>query len=428
MRYSVIGATLQQVEDAGGKDVRIASNIGFIFASFVNDDQVTKLRSLGCIIKPVGQVKALVTSEITVPTPLAGEALYTPQDILDLLGIEEMRSISDPPLYGANCTIAIVDTGIRGTHKLVQGRVVYSKSFVGSNTNDGFDHGTGVASIISSFVPRCNIVNIRVLDDEGMGTEESVTLGIDEVITLANTKPDIAPWVINLSLGSPDDGDINNPVRVACRVAIDRGIWVVAAAGNDGPDPRTVSSPACERYVVAIGSVAYNPSTGFSLSQFSSRGPTLEGLIKPDGVMVGEDLIVASAKSDTATLSKSGTSFSAPMLSGILLMYREAVVRFGGVAYRGGIPVGLDPAVTELVPIEDVLDTWAGRVSLKPEGAPAEKDNNYGYGVPFGPLMSRALGLREAAVTDIMSLAMPIFSLMILGTLMKGMTGNVEAR
>ena len=46
----------------------------------------------------------------------------------------------------------------------------------------------------------------------------------------------MAPSVINLSLGTEDDGDPDDPVRVACRAAIQQGIWVIAGAGNDGPD------------------------------------------------------------------------------------------------------------------------------------------------------------------------------------------------
>lgn len=409
MRYSIIGASIQQVQAMGATNIKGAPRTGIVFAT-LTPTQVQQLNSLGCSVSEIKQVKA---STIAPPAPIAGAAVYAAEDILDLFGFEGLRAISDPPLYGKNCTMAIIDTGIRASHVLLQGRVVYSKNFSASPAGDGFNHGTNVASMAVAFAPLCNIVDIKVLDDDGYGTDEDVIMGLDEAISLYETQPEIAPWVINMSLGAPDDGNPNNPLRVACRAAIARGIWIVAAVGNDGPEPGSINIPAAERYVVAVGSAGMVNSEDFHVSSFSSRGPTGEGLIKPDGLMIGENLIMASSENDTATISKSGTSFATPMISAILLLYREGVVRFGGVGYPGEVPVGLDPAETELIPIEEIIDVWGARVSIKPVGAPAVKDNDYGDGVPFGPLMAQAVGAVPAvAISEIIA---PILSLMMMG-------------
>ena len=64
--------------------------------------------------------------------------------------------------------------------------------------------------------------------------------------------------------------------------------------------PGTINCPACEQYVMAVGSAHYLPeSNTFVVSDFSSRGPTQEGLVKPDVVLFGEDIVVASSQSDT---------------------------------------------------------------------------------------------------------------------------------
>ena len=55
---------------------------------------------------------------------------------------------------------------------------------------DGFDHGTGVASIAVAIAPQCGMVNLKVIDNSGNGDEESVVMGIDEAISLWDTNPD----------------------------------------------------------------------------------------------------------------------------------------------------------------------------------------------------------------------------------------------
>ncbi|GAI80043.1 unnamed protein product, partial [marine sediment metagenome] len=139
------------------------------------------------------------------------------------------------------------------------GRVIYRKNYTSDPMQDGFDHDTGVCSIALTMAPLCNILNLKALDNKGVGTDEDVTLAIDDCISLHDTDPDIAPSVINLSLGAPDDANPDNPLRVASRAAIDRGIWVLASAGNSGPAPYSITCPACEQYVLAIGAVQYLP-------------------------------------------------------------------------------------------------------------------------------------------------------------------------
>jgi serine protease AprX len=385
VRYAVIGATVEQIKSVGGTDIKETRSTGIIFATFT-EEQVARLRSTGCTVSKVGSIKAAVMP----PAPVAGVPTYSPEQLVWAAGFEELRVITKPPLYGEGFNLAIVDTGIRETHEKIKGRVVYRKNFTSDPMRDGFDHGTAVASVAVAVAPLCDILNIKVLDDEGSGTEEEVVMGIDHVISLHDEAPEIAPSVINLSLGGPDDGNPYSPLRVACQAAIGRGIWVIAAAGNDGPDPETIMSPAAERYVAAIGSVKYEP---FTVSNFSSRGPTREGLVKPDAVMFGEDIVMASSSSDTATTAKSGTSFATPFASAMALLYHEGY-------QRRAMPTreitGVYPELGVMVPIQDMIDVYLGGICVKPQGVLSGKDDDYGYGLPFGPLVKRAIGLRPA--------------------------------
>ena len=409
MRYAITGATVQQVKGVGGSDIKESPRVGIIFATLTRE-QVDRLKSMGCQVTEVGKVGAAVMPPIVAPpVPVAAAPTYSPEQLVWAAGFEELRPIMRPPLYGEGFNLAIVDSGIRETHTKINGRVVYRKNFTSDPMRDNFNHGTNVCSVALAVAPLCNILNLKVLDDKGSGSEEDVVLAIDHCIDLHDTNPDIAPSVINLSLGAPDDGNPNNPMRVACRAAIDRGIWIAAAVGNSGPAPGTIMTPACERYVFAVGSAKYEP---FQVSNFSSRGPTLEELTKPDGIMFGEDIVMASSDSDTATIAKSGTSFSTPFLSGFGILYRE-----GG--YRQAVAtqpiLGITIEVTWVATVQDIIDRYLPWICIKPEGVALGRDNDYGYGLPFGPLVAQALGLVPAI--DISAMLTPVVGIGILGML-----------
>jgi len=173
-------------------------------------------------------------------------------------------------------------------------------------------------------------------------------------------------------------------------------------------------SPACERYVVAIGSAKYEP---FVVSDFISRGPTEEGLVKPDAVSFGEDIVMASSDSDTATVAKSGTSFSTPFTSAMAILYHEGVLKWHGVQFTGEVPPGIYPDITGLVSIEEMIDVYLPGICIKPEGIAAGKDYEYGYGLPFGPLVSQALMPRQAI--DISGMVTAVAAIGMLGMVVR---------
>jgi serine protease AprX len=249
--------------------------------------------------------------------------------------------------------------------------------------------------------------------DYGVGTDESIILGIDRVCDLAEKArenglwptDDLYPNVINLSLGGEDDGDPDNPVRVACRQAsIDYGLDVVAAAGNFGPKMTTVMLPACDPEVIAVGGIE---TTGALLIwDKSSRGPTVEGKTKPDFVLWGTGLEMASHKADDEYVTKSGTSFSAPMLAGLTGLLWESGRRVYG---------------------EGWLFRWtqarefAPYFSTKPPDAAVKKDNTYGYGLPA---MGTMLG-QVAQVKTPMEETMETFPVIMMMAMIANMAGGI---
>lgn len=423
MRYSIMDATVQQVKGIGALNIKEASRIGIIFAE-LTEAQAAKLKAVGCRVNKVGGVKATVSPPVIAPpSPVAAIPTYSAEELVWAAGLEDLRSVTEPPLYGEGFTLAIIGTGIRETHDKISGRVVYRKNYTSDPMEDGFDHDTGVCSIALAVAPKCNILNMKVLDNEGKGSEEDVALAIDDCITLQDTNPSIAPHVINLSLGGPDEANPNDPLRVACRAATERGVWVAASAGNSGPAPYTVTCPACERYVMAVGSAKFlREESAFVLSEWSSRGPTPEGLTKPDIVMFGEDISMASSASDTATVAKSGTSFAAPFISSIGVLYHEGCYRI--VTYPGDIPPGIIMAGQGLVAIDDIIDNYLPNMCIKPGGVVLAKDNAYGSGLLWGPLMYQAITVRP--LLDISVMITPIIVIGMLGMMMGPMTKGLK--
>jgi len=401
MRYAILGATVEQVKSVGATDIKEARSAGIIFAT-LTEEQATRLRSQGFTVTEVGEIRtAVMPPVIAPPAPVAAVPTYTASQLIRAAGFEELRGVLVPPLYGEGVNVAVVDTGIRETHEQIRGRVVHSENFTSDPMRDGFDHGTGVCSIIVTAAPECNILNMKVLGDKGNGTEEEVVLAIDYLLSLQDKESEYAPHIVNLSLGSPDDGNPNNILRVACRAALERGVWIYAAAGNSGPASETIMCPACERYVGAVGSCKLEP---FVVSDFSSRGPTKEGLVKPDAVFFGENIELASSSSDTATVAKSGTSFSTPFATGALAVFWEGGEKLADIQsekypqYKEAIMEAYASATTPAAAIDNFLP----RVVVKPQGVPAGKDNDYGCGVPFGGLIAKLF--QAAPTVDINSI------------------------
>lgn len=432
MRHSIINATIEQVKNAGGRDATEAPCIGIIFAD-LDVSGVALLESVGATVKQVSEVKAdSVSDPVLPPQPIPVEEGYSPLDLMAAIGFtDQWRHIIEPPLFGEGFGIAILDSGVRQTHELIHGRVVYSKNFTSSPSGDKFSHGTGVASIAVALAPQCDIIDIKVLDDRGLGTEEAVVLGIGEVINLKETRDDLFPYVINLSLGKEDDGDPFDALRIACRAAIEKGIFVTAAAGNLGPQTGTIMSPASERYVAAAGSIAlaYEPGgagVSFMISNFSSRGPTKEGLIKPDFTLPGEKIIMADSASDTATVVKSGTSFAVPFGSASLILQAEGAMKKAFPLPEFWLP----HLPEEFVPITpaELLDKWAPLITVKPAGAASGKDFEYGWGIPYGDLAALAItGRYPSAVTgDIAAMLTPVLGIGIVGMMMSTMAKAVR--
>jgi len=392
MRYSIVskGLTSDRLEaeakKAGARNIKAARLLGQIFCELDREQAERLAQTPGLAVKMLKEYRA---EQVVTEVP----PVETVSDVFYLL-----RSYFSPPLTGTGLTVAVLDTGVRKTHQSLKSKVVYEANFTDSpSPDDIFGHGTQVAFAAAGGMhgpgekagvsPGAAIFNIKVINDEGIGSDEDIVLGIDKVCDLAENArksglwptDDMYPNVLNLSLGAEDDGDEDNPVRVACRQASrDYGLDVIAAAGNFGPKMTTITLPACDPEVIAVGAV--ETTEALVIWEKSSRGPTVQGTTKPDFVLWGTSLEMASHKNDEEYVTKSGTSFAAPLLAGLTGLLWES----GRRAYGEGWPFRWTQ-VREFAPY----------ISTKPTDAPVKKDNAYGFGMPA---MGTMLGQMTPAV------------------------------
>lgn len=252
-------------------------------------------------------------------------------------------------ITGKGIGVAVLDTGIY-RHPDLEGRIVAFKDFVGKKTAayDDNGHGTHCAGDIASdgsksdslyrgTAPGCNLIGVKVLNSLGSGSLSTVIQGIQWCI---DNKERYGIRVISMSLGSTASQPYqDDPVCLAVEQAWEQGIVVCVAAGNEGPEARTIASPGIDPTVITVGALDDKNSNDFkdyTVAEFSSRGPTVDNLTKPDVLCPGANII--SLRSPDSTLDKankssrvendyfslSGTSMATPICAGAVALMLEA--------------------------------------------------------------------------------------------------------
>jgi serine protease len=182
---------------------------------------------------------------------------------------------------GYGVTVAVIDTGIsRLGQDLINTRFVPGYDFENGDANPADDngHGTHVAGTIAQSTNNgrgvagvafnSNLMPVKVLDQHGSGTTANVALGI-------RYAADNGAKVASLSLGGPDD----TTLRDAVIYAYNKGVTVVAAAGNDNSSE--ISYPAAYNdYVIAVGATRYDETRAY----YSNYGTGLD-VVAPGGDM-----------------------------------------------------------------------------------------------------------------------------------------------
>lgn len=137
---------------------------------------------------------------------------------------------------------------------------------------------------------------------------------------LRDGRPDRAPHVLSNSWGCPRlEGCDDEALRPATAALAAAGIFFVAAAGNTGPSCGSIDDPpAPHPDVLTVGAV----DRARQVTDFSSRGPAADGLVKPDLVAPGAEVLSAMPGGGYASLD--GTSMAAPHLAGVVALMWSA--------------------------------------------------------------------------------------------------------
>ena len=287
-------------------------------------------------------------SPITPPLESPGTTLVGAGDdqALSLISLDQLWQDSRfLDIKGKNYSTVIIDTGIDLNHSFfgpdanndgIADKIIYQYDFADNDTNasDKNNHGSHVASIVSSVAPDANLIVLKVFKDSGSGSFADLEKALQWVNTNASTY-NIAS--VNLSLG-----DSQNWITQTSRYGIgdelasiaNQNVIISAAAGNSFyqfNSTQGLAYPAIDPNVVAVGAVwsdNFGGSKSFSggaidyttsadqIASFSQRDDLFSEVFAPG-------ILITGANATGGTISMGGTSQAAPFLTGLATLAQE---------------------------------------------------------------------------------------------------------
>ncbi|MEG3657073.1 S8 family serine peptidase [Arenibacter palladensis] len=257
------------------------------------------------------------------------------------LGVDELHKNN---YTGEGILIAVLDSGfpnvdqmgaftrLRSNNDLWGGYDFVDRS-TDIYTTSGDDHGTMVLSDMGGFVggqfvgtaPDASYILFRT---EDAATETPVEESY--WVEAAERADSLGVDIINSSLGystydnprynySPADMDGNTAfISKGANIATEKGILVVNSAGNSGDSSWGIITAPADANVFGVGAV----DTSGNYVAFSSRGPSADGRIKPDGMALGAGATVIGP--DDRLVKNNGTSFASPIMAGAMASFWQA--------------------------------------------------------------------------------------------------------
>ncbi|MCW2960685.1 MAG: serine protease [Thermoleophilia bacterium] len=298
------------------------------------------LNELGRIVRN-REVRLDTIVQGEVPAPAAGDK--TVEWNVAKTGVEQVWTNG---VTGEGVVVGIVDTGANVGHEALKshyrgtnadGSFSHEYNFfdaVGGKADayDDHSHGSHVAGTsvggtpdhLTGMAPGAKFIATKVFTAGGSGNTATILKGLSWI--LAPTKADgsgadatKAPDIVSNSWGNSNGAALS--YIDAWKAFEAAGIVPIVSAGNSGPRPDTIGSPGSYPQSIAVGASDINDK----VASFSSRGPSkikdADGnfLPKPDITGPGKDIISAGKSGDTY-VKMSGTSMSAPAISGIVAL------------------------------------------------------------------------------------------------------------
>jgi hypothetical protein len=358
VRFKSEEAYREFLANMAGSGVRLLGQLDALHAVRVGYDRIGDLAGL------LGNDAEIAANfPVTLPDPLGAEvqpgAVGFGRSLLEWLGIS-----GDTSAWGKGVLVAILDTGV-GEHPTLAGSIRRADEVAAHGDLALLNgHGTAVASLIAGsnplaagVAPGASLLSVRITNAAGVSDSFSLATGIITAV-------DAGAKVVNISMGSSGDASI---VLDAVRYAQQRGVVIVASAGNDAAGQPTY--PAAYPGVISVGAV---DARGEHLA-FSNTGASL--------ALAAPGYEVNAAWPNQQLIGFTGTSASAPIVSGAIA---------ATMSQRGGTQLTAEQAAQIVM------------ANLNDNGAPGA-DASYGAGLlDMGRVLRRdAPGVVDAAVAGV---------------------------
>jgi serine protease AprX len=291
---------------------------------------------------------------------------------------------------GDGVTVASIDTGVSPTPNLA-GRVLARVDLTPERDGlDRFGHGTHMAGVIAGdgvtsdeqfegAAPETGLVSVKVAGWDGATDVSTVIAGLQWVVS---NRARYNIRVVNLSWGTDTSRGYGvDPLDRAVERAWQAGLVVVVSAGNFGPLPGTISKPADDPYVITVGAADTNGTArdvDDTVAPFSSRGPTADGVGKPDllapGVSIVSDRAPGStidsfrplARLGTSLFKGSGTSQAAAIVAGVAARLLDVDPTLTNDELKGVLKATADPRLAGPDGGAGMIDAAAATVAVTP--------------------------------------------------------------
>lgn len=335
------GRILEELHLIGGYTVEVNPNLLKDLFKNVPDNANFTLDQKTKLLPPIPKTQGRIGAKLDVAKTTLG-----------------MEKVWEKGYTGKGKTICVIDTGIY-PHEDFGKRIIDFKDIVNGKDGQPYDdngHGTHCASDAAGdgkasggkYVGpafEANLVGVKVLDGGGSGSFSDVIKGIQYAVDKRKAfekgeSGGIKIDTISMSLGAWASKPWNkDPVALAVEEAVKAGIAVFVAAGNSGPGKGTIGTPAIAPKVFTVGAMDDKGTVDRAdddIASFSSRGPTIDKLVKPNAITPGVNIMAAlspGSELDRAGVPKtpdnkyasiSGTSMATPIMAGIGTLILQA--------------------------------------------------------------------------------------------------------
>jgi len=276
---------------------------------------------------------------------------------INMLHVPEVHAMGD---HGEGVVICVLDSGFELDHESLRQLMVRGeRDFVNGDDDPSYDprtdlptqsaHGTAVLSTIAGFAPG-KLVGPAYRAEYLLGKTERIgsELPVEEDYWCAGVEwaeaegADILTSSLTYHLWYRWH-DLDGRTAVATRaanLALERGLLIVNAIGNEGPKEGSIGAPADAPGAITVGAV-----NGIgNLAGFSSVGPTYDRRVKPDVVAPGVGVLTAKARTYDGYARLNGTSFSAPLVAGCAALVLSRHPSWGPEAVRDAIAMSASRA------------------------------------------------------------------------------------